>query len=247
MSGIPILCYHNIEQSPATSRFKLLYTSPEKFERQLWALRRLGLKVVSVGEGVRHLGSSSSGMVMLSIDDGYLDTLTQALPLLRKYRFTATCYLVSDAIGTHNSWDADFLQERKPLLNHAQVEQWLAAGMEIGSHSCSHPRLHKVDAPAAEREIFESRAALRKAFGVAVDHFCYPFGSFSDATVELVKRAGYISAVTVLPGIARASDDPYRLPRILVNGEQGWLKFLLKVATPYTDLRNHRRVMTIRK
>jgi peptidoglycan/xylan/chitin deacetylase (PgdA/CDA1 family) len=242
MSNFPILCYHNIGASPAASAFRLLYTSQEKFERQLWTMRRLGLRGVSVGDGLRQLGGHGSGHpVMLSFDDGYLDTFTAALPLLRKYGFTATCYVVSDAIGSFNRWDAGYLGETKPLMTHDHLQQWLAAGMEIGSHSCTHPRLRELDPEAAQQEIAGSRAALRRAFGVEVDHFCYPYGSFSAPTMELVRRAGYLSAVTVESGIARASDDRYRLPRILVDGESGWWKFVLQVATPFEQLRHRRR------
>jgi peptidoglycan/xylan/chitin deacetylase (PgdA/CDA1 family) len=87
----------------------------------------------------------------------------------------------------------------------------------------------------------DSRAALRRAFGVEVDHFCYPYGSFAASTMELVRRAGYLSAVTVEPGIARATDDRFRLPRILVDGDSGWWKFVLQVATPFEQLRHRRR------
>ena len=117
----------------------------------------------------------------------------------------------------------------------------LAAGMEAGSHSCSHPRLHELSPDAARDEIAESRVALRNMLGVPIEHFAYPFGDFTDDTVELVRRAGYTSAVTVLPGVARASDDPLRLPRILVNGERGLWNFLLHAATPYERLRRRRR------
>jgi hypothetical protein len=76
--------------------------------------------------------------------------------------------------------------------------------------------------------------------GVPIEHFAYPFGQFTADTVELVRHAGYSSAMTVLPGVARASDDRLRLPRILVNGERGLWKFLLHVATPYERLRRRR-------
>lgn len=242
MSKIPILCYHNVGQGPQDGKFNLLYTSLAKFDRQLWTLRRLGLRGVSMREGLQQLqGERRSNLVMLSFDDGYLDTVTRALPILTSYGFTATCFVVSDAIGTHNSWDAAYLQDHKPLMAQQQVQQWLAAGMEIGSHSCSHARLGELARDAAEHEIAGSRAALRAALGVAIDQFSYPYGSFSSATVELVRRAGYVSAVTVVPGVAGAGDDRYRLPRILVDGESGWLKFLLQVATPYEDLRHRRR------
>jgi peptidoglycan/xylan/chitin deacetylase (PgdA/CDA1 family) len=242
MSNIPILCYHNVGAGPQTSAFKLLYTSQEKFERQLWTMHRLGLRGVSVSDGLRQLGGRGADhLVMLSFDDGYLDTFTAALPLLRKYGFTATCYVVSDAIGSYNRWDASLLGETKALMTQQHLQQWLAAGMEIGSHSSSHPRLRELDSEAAEQEIAGSRAALRRVFGVEVDHFCYPFGSFAASTMELVRRSGYLSAVTVEPGIARASDDRYRLPRILVDGESGWWKFVLQVATPFEQLRHRRR------
>ena len=238
MASLPILCYHNVAEPPKDAPFKLLYVSPERFERQLWTLRRLGLRGVCMSEGmVRLRNATARGCVVLTFDDGYADTITTAAPLLRQYGVTATCYIVSDAVGTYNRWDADFLRERKPLMTRAQLDEWLAAGMEVGSHSLSHPRLNEVSREVAEQEIAESRAALRNLLGMPIEHFAYPFGAFTADIIECVRRAGYSSAVTVVPGVARASDDRLRLPRILVNGERGLWKFLLQVATPYERLR----------
>jgi peptidoglycan/xylan/chitin deacetylase (PgdA/CDA1 family) len=242
MLALPILCYHNVALAPPAARFKLLYVSPDKFERQLWTLRRLGLRGVSIGEGIERLRKGTvRGCVALTFDDGYADTLTAAAPLMKRYGFGATCYVVSGALGTHNRWDAQYLQETKPLMSHQQLDQWLAAGMEVGSHSRSHQRLHELPPDVARDEILESRIELRNMLGVPIEHFAYPFGNFTAATIELVRRAGYTSAVTVLPGVARASDDPLQLPRILVNGERGLWNFLLHVATPYERLRRQRR------
>jgi peptidoglycan/xylan/chitin deacetylase (PgdA/CDA1 family) len=238
MPGLPILCYHNVGRAPKDARFKLLYVSPDEFERQLWTLRRLGLQGVSASEGIARLRNGSArGGVALTFDDGYTDTLTTAAPLLKRYGFTATCYVVSSAVGTYNHWDADLLGEKKPLMSREQLDEWLAAGMEVGSHSLSHQRLHELLPDVALHEIAGSRVALRDMLGVPIGHFAYPFGQFTAETVELVRRAGYSSAVTVVPGIARTSDDPLRLPRILVNGQWGWWRFLLHVATPYERLR----------
>jgi peptidoglycan/xylan/chitin deacetylase (PgdA/CDA1 family) len=234
MSALPILCYHNVALAPPESHFKLLYVSPDKFERQLWTLRRLGLRGVSIGEGIARLRNGTAhGCVAFTFDDGYADTVTAAAPLMKRYGFGATCYVVSGALGASNSWDAQFLKEVKPLMNRRQLDEWLAAGMEVGSHSCSHQRLHELPPVSARDEIAESRIALRSMLGVPIEHFAYPFGDFSADTVELVRQAGYTSAVTVVPGVARASDDRLRLPRILVNGERGLWRFLLHVATPY--------------
>lgn len=238
MSTLPILCYHNVAFAPAEARFKLLYVSPDKFERQLWSLRRLGLRGVTMGEGIARLRNGTArGCVAFTFDDGYADTLTAAAPLMKRYGFGATCYVVSGALGAYNRWDAQYLQETKPLMSRPQLDEWLAAGMEVGSHSCSHQRLHELPSAAARDEIAESRVSLRNMLGVPIEHFAYPFGDFNADTVELVRSAGYTSAVTVLAGVARASDDRLRLPRILVNGERGLWSFLLHVATPYERLR----------
>ncbi len=238
MSALPILGYHNVAMAPKDAPFKLLYVSPDRFERQLWTLRRLGLRGVSTSEGIARLSNGTSrGRVVFTFDDGYADTLAVAAPLLKRYGFRATCYVVSGALGSYNRWDAEYLRERKPLMSRDQLDQWLAAGMEVGSHSISHQRLHELPQDAAQYEIAESRTALRNMLGVPIEHFAYPFGQFTADTVELVRHAGYSSAMTVLPGVARASDDRLRLPRILVNGERGLWRFLLHVATPYERLR----------
>ena len=238
MSRLPILCYHNIAAAPREAPFKLLYVSPDKFERQMWALHGLGLRGVSLAEGLNRLGNSTTGgCIALTFDDGYADTLTMAAPILKHYGFTATCYVVSDAVGTYNRWDSEHLQERKLLMSRPQIEQWLAGGMEVGSHTCSHPRLDELPPNDALAEIAHSRATLREMLGVPVDHFAYPFGHCTVSIAELVRRAGYSSAVTLSPGIASSSDDPHRLPRIFVNGENSWWRCLLHAATPYGRLR----------
>lgn len=228
-------------EPPESARFKLLYVSPAKFERQLWTMRRLGLRGVSISEGLKRLDEGNSRRyVALTFDDGYTDTATVAAPLLKRYGFGATCYVVSGALGTCNRWDEEFLQERKALMNREQIEQWLSAGMEVGSHTCSHPRLHELTREDALREIADSRVALTNLLGAPVAHFAYPFGQFTEDVSELVRSAGYLSAVTVLHGVARASDHRYRLPRILVDGEKGLWRLLVHLATPYDRLRRRR-------
>ena len=244
MSVLPILGYHNVAMAPREAPYKLLYVSPDSFERQLWTLRRLGLRGVSTSEGIARLSNGTSrGCVVFTFDDGYADTLTTAAPLMKQYGFGATCYVVSGAVGTYNHWDAEYLRERKSLMSRDQLDQWLAAGMEVGSHSLSHQRLHELPQDAARYEIAESRTALRNMLGVQIEHFAYPFGHFTADIAEWVRHAGYASAMTVVPGVARASDDRLRLPRILVNGEWDLWKFLLHVATPYERLRWRRHAL----
>jgi peptidoglycan/xylan/chitin deacetylase (PgdA/CDA1 family) len=77
---------------------------------------------------------------------------------------------------------------------------------------------------------------LQRLTGARINHFCYPFGRFSDAVVQIVRDAGYQTAVTTLPGVARQRDDPFRLPRVAMSGGS-LLKFVAKAFTPLGDFR----------
>ena len=82
-----------------------------------------------------------------------------------------------------------------------------------------------------------SRKHLQALTQTAVEHFCYPYGDHTDAVVDAARQAGYLTATTTRKGIAQASDDPLRLPRISINGGRGMGKFLLYAATTYAELR----------
>jgi len=225
MSQFPILCYHHVGSPPAHALHPMLYVSAAQLDRQLWTLRRLGMRGVALDSALAEAGGNRR-CVSLTFDDAYVDTVAAALPVLRAHGFTATCYVVSSRIGQRNTWDAE--HDGAPLLNHAQLGEWLAAGMQIGSHSLTHPRLTTLDEALAFEEIAASRAALEREFALDVRHFAYPFGAHDARVREWVRRAGYAAAVTTEPGIADTHADRFRLPRLLVSGEQGWLRFLLR-------------------
>jgi len=105
MSRLPILSYHQIGPRPPGARFAMLHVAPSLLDRQLWALRRLGMRGISMSDGLSQLrnGYGRSREVVLCFDDGYRSTLTAALPVLRHHGFRATCFLVSGLIGGHNS------------------------------------------------------------------------------------------------------------------------------------------------
>jgi peptidoglycan/xylan/chitin deacetylase (PgdA/CDA1 family) len=159
---------------------------------------------------------------------------------LKKFGFRATCYIVSGRLGEHNVWDADLLKVKKPLMNRAELQAWLAAGHEIGSHTVTHPRLNQISAQQATTEIFDSRVQLSELTGATIQHFCYPYGEYNAETLERVRAAGYRSAVTTQRGLVTRGDDALRLPRVSVNGDKGLFKFALKAATPYAGLGRRR-------
>ncbi len=165
-------------------------------------------------------------------------TLTNALPTLIKYDFTATCYIVADRIGQYNSWDAALLRVKKPLMNRAQIQQWLAAGMEIGCHSLTHAHLPQCNSLQLVTESLTAKQQLEDEFTVDIRHFCYPYGEY-DATVrQQVIDSGFKSAVTTCRSrVAVGDNDLWQLPRILVSRSTMLHLFFLKLHTRYEDRR----------
>ena len=97
-------------------------------------------------------------------------------------------------------------------MSVAQLRQLRAMGMEIGSHTVSHPRLSEVDDDTAFRELRDSRDALENMLGEPVTSFCYPEGKLRPGLAALVEAAGYTLARTTLAFRNDLSFDPLAMP-----------------------------------
>ncbi len=231
-----ILMYHMIALPRAGARFNGLRVSPRRFEKQLRWLTRQGWRSFTVSELLARSNSLPEKSFAITFDDGYLDNCLQALPLLQKYQCKATLYLVVDR------FDRDWSMQRKKhhdegelkreaKLSDQQVEKLLDSGcIELGSHSMTHANFLAMDSQSICRELLDSKKKLEERFGVLVSSFAYPFGLYEPEQVELVKRAGYSSAVTTREGIENpASWNPLQLSRIKISGKDNWLAFLLRM------------------
>ncbi len=238
MTGIPILMYHNVGRAPHGAGFRELYVSVAQFKRQMYTLRMLGFRGVSMNEALPYfLEKKIEKIAVLTFDDGYADNVSNVLPVLKILGFTATCYLVSHCVGGFNKWDADAAHARKQLMNREQLHQWIAHGMEIGAHSRTHPRLTQCDARTLDEEIVGCKRDIEEMFGIAAHHFCYPYGAWDFRVAEEVRRAGYRTAVTTRRGRAKIGDDLLRLSRVKVRGYDTLPLFAMKLLTAYEDRR----------
>ena len=132
-----VLMYHSVE--PYETDPYRVTVHPRRFDQQLRWLQKRGLRGVSMAE---LLTSRAPGTVGLTFDDGYADFATIVLPFLRRYGFTATVFVIADALGGYNHWDVP--GPRKPLMTAADVRLVADAGLEVGSHSLHHVRLTKL-------------------------------------------------------------------------------------------------------
>lgn len=236
--NIPILMYHQIDVPPPRGTpLRGLVVSPRSFARQMRLLRLMGYRGLSMRDLEPYLRGEKHGKVVgLTFDDGYQNNVRNALPVLRRHGFTATCYGVSNMIGGTNSWDRGIVTE-KPLMSLADWLAWRDAGMDIGSHTRTHADLTQLASLQAHEQIADSKQELERALNCEVRHFCYPYGRYDEAHSRLVQEAGYASATTTQRGRVRPGDDPYTLKRVLIARATNLLHFVLKIATTYEDRR----------
>ena len=210
-TGNPVLTYHQLGPAPRGVRLKGLFVNARLFDRQLAELRAAGFSSGSLGECA---GRLRPGRVVLTFDDGFASVLRHGLEPLARHRFHAVQFLVADLLGKSNAWDQVHGEVSSPLMDVAQIREWLAAGHEIGSHTLTHPQLTRLSPAAAREEIAASKKKLEDVFGRAIEHFCYPYGDWNPAVRDLVIAAGYRTACTTDHGVNTAAVLPFELRRI---------------------------------
>ena len=205
------LMYHKLGPRPRGVRLKGLYVSKQLFRRQLQDLKEAGYRAVSMDQLTT---GTDPRRVALTFDDGFVNVLTHGLEPLRDTGFRAIQFLVPDLLGKTNLWEQQQGEVAERLMDAAQVREWMAAGHEIGAHTCTHPWLARIPLAEAREEIFAGKARLEDLFGSPVRHFCYPYGDWNPAVRDLVVEAGYATACTTEPGLNRPEGDPFRLRRL---------------------------------
>lgn len=239
LSSIPILMYHQIETAPPKGAvFRSLYVSPGDFARQMALLDLLGYRGLSMSALMPYLMGKQTGKVVgLTFDDGYLNNLTNALPVLSRHGFSSTCYAVSQQLGKTNEWDRKVGIAQTPLMNASHLRQWLAGGQEVGAHTRHHVRLTQTDIATCMKEITLCKSELEHMTDSPVRHFCYPYGDYTADHIAMARAAGFDSVTTTQRSRCQAQEDTMQLPRIPVVRSTSLLMLWLKVATRYEDRR----------
>lgn len=236
---IPVLVYHQIDEAPPKgSPYRSLYVSPSSFARQMGLLKLLGYTGLSMSGLQPYLSGERSGKVVgITFDDGYLNNLVHALPVLQRHGFSSSCYAVSELVGKTNIWDEKKGIAQTALMTAAQMRQWLAGGQEIGAHTQNHVNLQDVDDVRGLAEITRSKTDLEAATGQAVNHFCYPYGRYEARHLPMVQGSGFATATTTQRSRCHAGEDWLQIPRVPVLRSTSLPMFWLKIATSYEDRR----------
>ncbi|GIL18349.1 MAG: polysaccharide deacetylase [Oligoflexia bacterium] len=231
---IPVLMYHKIPESQIQSPHRIFVTK-EKFEEHLEFFvhqKRSTLWFSELKEFwdlKRPYSEFPKRPLILTFDDGYKDNLTNALPLLEKYKMKANIFLLADHTITENTWD----QSGEPLMTLEEKQKLVHSAFEIGSHGFNHARLTELSDDEILDQMKSSKEKLEKDLGIRVTTFAYPFGSTSPHIADLCKEAGYSFAVNTDTGGMDLPENPHSIFRVNIFPEDGPMELWKKTEPWY--------------
>jgi peptidoglycan/xylan/chitin deacetylase (PgdA/CDA1 family) len=202
-------------------------------------LKRHKLRGVSMRELSLALNAGEArGLVGVTFDDGYEDFLDAAVPTLEKLDFSATVFVVAGMLGSENTWEhGGGPRPQLRLLGADKVREVSERGMEIGSHTVTHPRLSGLDPETLIREVEDSRQMLSEIVNAPIEGFSYPYGAVDGPAVRAARKAGYVYAVATKKQVEGGLHD---WPRTYVGEKDAPLRLgvKLKVSPIFTRWRH---------
>jgi peptidoglycan/xylan/chitin deacetylase (PgdA/CDA1 family) len=254
---LPILMYHHVSSSPG-----LVTISPHTFRRQMEWLVQSGWKTLNT----RELEDFFSGKeqprksVVVTFDDGYLDTWVHVQPVMEKLGLNGLFFITTGWIGDgparfdrqecHNHETCKQLissgEKDRVLLRWSEIEAMTLSGtFEFHNHTHTHRRWDKELPPGRAREAFaedisQAQEILRRRLGRKSRHLCWPQGYYNPEYIAIGKNMGLDFFYTTERRLNHQRDDTSRLGRISTKEREGveWLKWRLRlyVTPPFSDL-----------
>ncbi|WP_083312934.1 polysaccharide deacetylase family protein [Floricoccus penangensis] len=214
----PILMYHHISEVVDGNT---LFVPQKEFEEQMKSLHDAGYYTLSPEEAYRVLTKNekpAEKIVWVTLDDGYVDNMKNAKPILDKLNMKATINIIFNMKDGVDKMTDDMLQE----INKDKL-------ISLESHTMDHIDLQYATPDTAKYQLEASKKGLDELLKQDTSVICYPSGRYNDSTPELAKNAGYKLGITTNPGLASASNGLYTLNRVRVaygNNAQSFMNLI---------------------
>jgi peptidoglycan/xylan/chitin deacetylase (PgdA/CDA1 family) len=180
-----------------------LSVTPADFDAQMNHMAKLGYRSITLSD-LDNPANHDGKTFVITFDDGYADFHDVAIPIMQKYGFKGTCYIITGLVGYPS------------FMSWVQVVDSVKQGMTVGSHTINHPNLPTLKAATLRQEVSQSRTIL-ESMGLPVSDFCYPSGKYDTDVIAAVREAGYKTAVTVEGGKYKGGDH-FTMPRVRIQG-----------------------------
>lgn len=216
LSPIPILYYHSVMLELGNE----VRMPPDQFEAQMAYLSNNGYQSITMNQLYQAFyqgGSLPPKPFVVTFDDGYVDNYTTAFPILKKYGFTATVFMVSSYV------------DGEGFMSWPQLKELVASGWEIEGHTKTHPYLSKIERVSLLDELKSSKELLEQGLGQKVNFLAYSYGDFNSVVSKAVKEAGYLMAFTTQRGWASHKEDQWQVKRVYCYANMGQNEFSRRI------------------
>lgn len=208
---VPILCYHHVrEWKKSDSGDDRGYIVPPKiFEEELQYLKKKGYHSVTSEQIYQYYANGQplpEKPIMLSFDDNDGNQYTNAVPLLKKYGFNATFFIMTVTIGQEN------------YMTMEQLKELDKQGFDVQPHTWDHHMVTKYKTDEDwERQIVGPKKTLEDLLGHPTPYFAYPYGIYSAEAAEKIKSYGYKAAFRLSEVLDDKADPAFAIKRYIMN------------------------------
>ena len=207
-----ILLYHDLESLTCVNEKKGLaiedtIVDADAFDEQMLYLFERGYETLSIADFLSVPTANTGKKIIITFDDGHLSNYHLAFPILKKYGFSATFFIVGDRINCEHHMTAD------------QIHEMAVHGMEIGSHGYTHGFLPLMTENEIRYELTASRDVLVSLLGTPIHLFAYPGGHYNKKIIDLLPLCSYKGACSCLQGSNLPEANPWLLKRIEIRNK----------------------------
>jgi len=220
-----ILMYHSVDINSLFFTVRL-----EEFAKQMAYLKNEKFNVISLSKLVEWIEKKQiipKKTVVLTFDDGYEDNCSNVLPILKRYNFPATIFLVSGLIG-QKAGDSQKIVLN--MLTWMQIKEMYQSGLiDFQPHSLTHKKLNRIDSVSAEQEIKGSKITIEEQLNKKCYLFSYPRGGFDERIINILKKFKFRAGLSINKGFVSNNSNLFKLSRQSINSKTSFEEFKVKL------------------
>ncbi|MCR5175393.1 MAG: polysaccharide deacetylase family protein [Anaerovibrio sp.] len=199
--AVMVINYHKVDNV-----FHSLSIQVDDFDKQMQWLQKHGYHSITpdqLYEFVANGAELPENPVLITFDDGYRDNYVNAYPIMQKYGFVGTIFVVTsflDKYPNYMTWDQARILE--------------ANGFSIESHTVTHKSMTEASDEQIMEELVRSKETIKDKLGKEADYIAYPTGTYNLHIAQMVKDAGYKGAFTIRYDTVNRNSNVYALERV---------------------------------
>jgi len=216
--------YHYISAPPnPADRLRAdLSVLPDNFDAQMRWLAEKHYHTITLTDLYYYLAVGTPlppNPILLTFDDGYRDHYENAFPILQKYGFVGTFFVLAGPADV----------AAPPYLTWEMITAMSAAGQDIEVHGREHIDMRRRSAEVLFFQIVGTRQAIEAHTGRPAPFFAYPAGQYDDQLLRFLQERDFWMAVTTQYGREHNLDTPLELTRIRIRGSDSLATFIARV------------------